>query len=209
MNLTPTRCSRPLNHAHQTILALAGRPEGVSTRCLREALGITTWAASSALHAAERAERTLCVQHPGDLDHRRRWFTDRDAAEAWMSGTAPARVEYPSRPPKLSAIGEPIKSLAQQPGPQIKREKAPQGHSWRPDAGGLAKHTAGASKIAAQVSSGDATAAVGADKIQRGPSPVYGLSARRYVDPATVERYFTGVGLGFDPETKKPWGEPA
>ena len=127
--MTINRCTWPLNELHQTIVDLGARPVGVGNRCLRVSLGITAWAASSALHAAERAERVLCVKHSGELDNRRRWFVDRDASELWLAGPAPARIKYPKRPrpTKTSAIRE--------PGPKIERDRAPQGHAWRPAPG--------------------------------------------------------------------------
>ena len=190
------RRDRPLNLTHQTVVALASRPGGVTNKCLRDALGITSVAAASALNVSARSDRTMSVEHPGDKDHRRRHFTSRAAADAWLAGPAPARVE-PRRPtPKLSAIGEPIKSRARQPRPQLGREKAPQGHKWRPDA-----LTAGSSKMASSAASEPASG----PKITIGPSPVFGIAARYYVDPATVHGPFETAGIGRD-FTGRPWG---
>lgn len=176
MNFDRDPSSNPLNARHALLVQLAGRPGGVSNHELQVAAGIKADQASSALHCSARSGRTRSVEHPGDKDHRRRYFVRREDAEAWQAGPAPARVVYARGVPKLTAIGERIKSKARQPGPQIPRERAPQGHSWRPDA-----HTAGSSKQAAPA----ASPALPPTSV--GPSPVLGQALRYYVDPAAVQ----------------------
>lgn len=183
-----TQPERTLNPLHRLILKLAGRPGGLNNAELRDAAGITAAQAASALHCSARHGRTLSVEHPEDKDHRRRYFTEREHADAWVAGQAPGRVEYQRHILQPKALTTPKVSK--------KAEKAPQGHAWRPDVGGPAKHTAGASKMAAPVSSDAAILAFNADLIQRGASPVLGVAAKYYVDPASVPRFRYGSSSG-------------
>ena len=67
------------------------------------------------------------------------------------------------------------------------------------------KFTAGPSRMVSTTPSEPAQA----PKITRGPSPVFGIAARYYVDPATVRGPFTLAGIGRDVQTGRAWGAPA
>lgn len=182
---------RSLNPLHMLIVDLAGRPGGLNNAELREAGSITAEQAASALHCAARWGRTMSVEHPGDKDHRRRYFTSRAAADAWLAGPAPARIEYQRHILRPKALRAPKTAKTAKTA-----EKAPQGHKWRPDA-----LTAGSSKMASSAASEPASG----PKITIGPSPIFGVAARYYVDPATVHGPFETAGIGRD-FTGRPWG---
>lgn len=174
------RRNRPLNRRHQAIVEMACRPQGVTNKCMRDQFSITAEAAASALNIAEKAGRTHAVIHPDDPGHKRRWFICRVTSRAWLAGPAPEQA-----PAKISA-------------------PAPQDHAWRPV---VERITAGSSRRAPPLSSSEAIAAFNADKIQHGVSPVFGIAAKFYVDPATVRGPFGLIGIGRDIYTRKPWGK--
>ncbi len=162
-------------------IELASRPCGCSSRHLQDAAGIDAKPASSALHNTHKRGETLPFEHPHDSKHRLHYFTTAAAGKAWQRGPVPIAP------------------------PRVVHETAPQGHSWRPDEAGPTRHTAGASKMAADAPSAPVTA----PKITLGASPAFGIAARYYVDPATVRGPFTAVGVGRDVQTGKAWGAAA
>lgn len=179
---------KPLNAKHKRLIEMAYRPCGVTSRQFAIDQKIEQQAAASAFTSATRASRVVCVVHPADAKKVNRYFTSRSLANVWLAGPPPESG------PVLIAIGARIKSTARQPGPQIKREKAPPEHAWRPDA-----HTACASKMAS-VAPSEALPPTSV-----GPSPKLWGAPRYAVDPATVPRTFSGP-LGCDPMTGRAWG---
>lgn len=171
MNLTSKK--QPLNRVHNMILDLAGRRTGLGNTELQLAAGITSKQSASALHCAARNGRTLSSSHPGDLDQRRRYFTDRAHRDAWLAGPAPARIAryHPTKPVDITQEYLPTTP------PKTKREKAPAGHAWRP---GDLRHTAGGSKMASDAASDALTPTA------VGPAPTLWGAARYSVDPGTV-----------------------
>jgi hypothetical protein len=167
----------------QAIRELAQRPQGVSNRDLQDILGVTTKQADSALTAAKVAGEVCSVHHPDDPKHRQHCFTHPAAAKAWAAGMAP--TQYKPRAPQ--------------------KEKAPQGHAWRPAPIAqmpTAIITAGPSKMASSAPSQPVTGG----KLMIGASPVLGIAAKYFVDPATVRGPFSLVGIGRDAETGRAWG---
>lgn len=156
---------RKLNALQELVLELAGRPCGCSSKHLQDAAGIDAKAANSSLNGAHKRGRTADpVSHPHDPKHRLHYFTDAAAAKVWQRGPVPAA---PARHAASTA----------------------QGHAWRPGAKDApANQTAGASKMASDAPSAPAVA----PKITYGPSPVFGIAARYFVDPESVPRFRYG-----------------
>ena len=156
---------RPLTALQLRLLELAARPCGCSSKHLQDDAGIDAKAATSALHSAHMRGRTAePVSHPRDQKHRLHYFTTAAAAKAWQAGPAPE--------------------------PQQRATKAPQLHAWRGTTPEATSFTAGPSKLVADAPS----APVAAPKITYGPSPVFGIAARYYVDPQSVPRFRYGSG---------------
>lgn len=179
------RAPRPQTKEREKLIELASRKCGVLVSELAEVLKISPAHAASYCNTAGRYNHIIGMKRKGS---RMRYFVSREDGAAWAADGAG---------PLLVAIGERIKSSARQPGPQLQRERAPQGHGWRPDA-----HTAGASKMAASAPS----AALAPTAV--GPAPKLWGTPRYAVDPATVPATFSGR-LGCDPMTGQPWGVAA
>lgn len=157
---------RQLTPRQLTMLDLAARPQGCSNLDLQIADGCSAGAAHSAMHSSVQRGRVVMVSHPRDPKHRLHAFTSPAVAKAWQAGSAPRQQ-------------------------QVKKPEAPQGTAWRsapqPE---VARHTAGPSKLVADAPSEP----VSAPKITYGPSPVFGIAARYYVDPQSVPRFRYGSG---------------
>ena len=115
----PAHKPKPLNAKHKRLVEMSDRPCGVTSRQFAQDWGIEQKASASAFTSATRASRVVCVVHPQDAKKVNRYFKERAVANLWLAGPAPESG------PVLVAIGARIKSRARQPGPQIKREKAP------------------------------------------------------------------------------------
>lgn len=168
------------------MIALASRPEGVTTAEVLRRLG--SQVNSPRLPNAAKQGHVFKAPRQG---FQMRWFATPEAAAAWVAlGQAPVAPKKPrGRPPKVKTEARPAEVKAKKP----RHVPVPKDHQRPPT------YSAGSSKAAARI--GGEPIITSATRVTLAATPL-----PRFHVPADFRGDFSLAGIGRDVQTGRAWG---